>query len=89
MALYRKLPVTVQAWQIPYSDEMTRPIPQFIVEAHHEGKLERLDDGSLRVKTSKDSSAIGTPGDWIIKGVKDEVYPCRADVFELTYEKVE
>ena len=27
-------------------------------------------------------------GDWIIKGVKGEFYPCKPDVFELTYEEV-
>lgn len=30
-----------------------------------------------------------TPGDWIITGVKGERYPCKPDIFELTYEKVE
>jgi len=29
------------------------------------------------------------PGDWIITGVKNEVYPCKPDIFEATYEKVE
>lgn len=28
-------------------------------------------------------------GDWIIRGVKGELYPCKPDVFEMTYEKVE
>ena len=32
---------------------------------------------------------IGTQGDWIIRGVKGELYPCKPDVFEATYEKVE
>jgi hypothetical protein len=27
-----------------------------------------------------------TPGDWIIKGVKGEFYPCKPDIFEQTYE---
>jgi hypothetical protein len=27
------------------------------------------------------------PGDWIIKGVKGEVYPCKPDIFEATYEQ--
>ena len=27
-------------------------------------------------------------GDWIIKGVKGEIYPCKPDVFEMTYKKV-
>lgn len=30
-----------------------------------------------------------TPGDWIITGVKGEHYPCKPDIFEATYEKVE
>lgn len=28
-------------------------------------------------------------GDWIIKGIKGELYPCKPDVFAMTYEKVE
>ena len=27
------------------------------------------------------------PGDWIIKGVKGELYPCKPDIFASTYEK--
>lgn len=29
---------------------------------------------------------IGTEGDWIIKGVKGEIYACKPDIFEATYE---
>ena len=29
------------------------------------------------------------PGDWIITGVKGEFYPCKPDIFEATYERVE
>jgi len=29
------------------------------------------------------------PGDWIITGVKGEMYPCKPDIFEATYEPVE
>ena len=28
-------------------------------------------------------------GDWIIKGIKDEFYPCKPDIFEMTYELAE
>lgn len=31
---------------------------------------------------------IVCPGDWIIRGVKGEFYPCKPDIFELTYEAV-
>lgn len=27
-------------------------------------------------------------GDWIVKGIKGETYPCRADIFKLTYEPI-
>ena len=29
-----------------------------------------------------------TPGDWVIRGVQGEFYPCKSDVFEATYERV-
>jgi hypothetical protein len=29
-----------------------------------------------------------SPGDWIIKGVQGEFYPCKPDIFEQTYERV-
>ena len=32
---------------------------------------------------------IVTPGDWIITGVKGEHYPCKPDIFDMTYERVE
>jgi hypothetical protein len=30
-----------------------------------------------------------TEGDWILTGVKNERYPCKPDIFEMTYEKME
>ena len=30
-----------------------------------------------------------SPGDWIIRGVKGEIYPCKPDIFAATYEPVE
>ncbi len=32
---------------------------------------------------------IASPGDWIIRGVAGEFYPCKPDIFEQTYEQVE
>ena len=32
---------------------------------------------------------IVCPGDWIIQGIKGELYPCKPDIFEATYELVE
>jgi len=32
---------------------------------------------------------VATEGDWIIRGVKGELYPCKPDIFEATYEPVD
>lgn len=32
---------------------------------------------------------IVCPGDWVITGVKNECYPCKKEIFEMTYESVE
>jgi hypothetical protein len=45
-------------------------------------------DRTLRIPTLEgDHSA--SMGDWIIQGIKGEFYPCKPDIFEATYEKVE
>ena len=36
-----------------------------------------------------EGNMIVSPGDYIITGVKGEKYPCKPDIFELTYEPVE
>jgi len=42
------------------------------------------------LEDGKDNRAkhVATIGDWIIKGVKGEFYPCKPDIFEMTYEEV-
>ena len=44
-------------------------------------------DGSLYIPTLE-GTMCAKPGDWIIKGVAGEVYPCKPDIFEQTYEPV-
>lgn len=36
-----------------------------------------------------EGAMLANEGDWIIRGVKGELYPCKSDIFELTYEPVE
>lgn len=45
------------------------------VHLHTHGWIETLEGGH-----------IVCPGDWIIKGVKGEFYPCKPDIFAATYE---
>lgn len=46
------------------------------------------EDRVLRIPTLEGTHEA-KPGDWIIKGIKDEFYPCKPDIFEKTYESVE
>lgn len=45
-------------------------------------------NGLPYIKTLEGIHAVGE-GDWIIKGVKGEFYPCKPDIFEMTYEVAE
>ncbi len=80
MTAYRKKPVVIEA-------------EQWLGWENHE-------DGDLGVSVSNDDSTTGiidtlegphivTKGDWIITGVKGERYPCKPDIFEMTYDKVD
>jgi hypothetical protein len=40
-----------------------------------------------KIKTLE-GEMIAYKGDYIIRGVKGEVYPCKAEIFEMTYERV-
>jgi hypothetical protein len=45
------------------------------------------DEDCLSILTLE-GEMIADPGDWIIKGIKGEFYPCKPDIFEATYEPV-
>ncbi len=45
-------------------------------------------NGGLIIKTLE-GEHIASIGDWIIKGVQGEYYPCKPDIFETTYEVVD
>jgi len=81
MAFYRKKPVTIEARQVDPLD--------------YDGMCELVAwCGGVAVDIGGHVVAIDTlegrmyvdPGDWIIKGVKGEFYPCKPDIFEATYE---
>jgi hypothetical protein len=44
--------------------------------------------GELSIPTLE-GTMTAKPGDWIIRGIKGELYPCKADIFAATYESVE
>ena len=52
-----------------------------VVEAYQTDKKE--------VIHTLEGDMSASPGDWIITGINGEKYPCKPDIFEETYEKVE
>lgn len=90
MAKYRKKPVIIEA--IQYTGNNFVEIIKFIQECANGNKSRYL-----RYNAKKDEYFILTlegkykltEGDYIIKGVKGECYPCKPDIFEMTYELVE
>ena len=101
MVRYRKKPVVIEAVQVaaavydgkawrgsPFKCEV---LPQWLQDALTNGAVaahqSELDHALLAIKTPE-GTLVAEPGDWIIRGVKGELYPCKADVFEATYEPV-
>lgn len=102
MGLYRKKPVVIEAWQV--TRENVGHIAQLcggrvIREAKPSDPSDvyvALDiptlEGVMRAETFHPSTWDGsryTGGDWIIRGVQGEFYPCKPDIFEATYEAVD
>lgn len=84
MARYRKRPVVVEAFQLT-SENRFRPTiwPEWFQNAFHDGLVDGSGD-DLTIST-KEGVMTASQGDWIIQGVKGELYPCKPDIFEITY----
>lgn len=91
MARYSKKPVVIEAVQWTGKFYECDEMPEWLVAAEAgatgcPGSIWRTGD-RLRVGTLEgDHTAM--PGDWIIQGVKGELYPCKPDIFAATYEPV-
>lgn len=85
---YIKKPIPVEAVQIlEDKNDLIDNYPQWFCDAYDLGKISYAFTG-LIVKTLE--GEMYTPwGSYIIRGVKGELYPCRADIFEETYEPYE
>jgi hypothetical protein len=96
MAKFRKKPVEIDAWQVHPSDGQTRALPpdwllQPLIAGTARGEpalgavTVRGDGNGLDIHTLEGVMHAQT-GDWIIRGVKGELYPCKPDIFAATYE---
>jgi len=85
MAKYRKKPVVVEAMQITWGGSLL-DIINFVGDDTN--ILLRDEKGNLFINTLEGKMSV-LINDYVIKGVNGEFYPCKPDIFEKTYEKVE
>lgn len=86
MPKFRKKPVVIEAVQ--YNGMNADQIARFM---GHDDPVTDNSGGhtmSMLVIATLEGAMTASTGDWIIKGVKGEFYPCRDDIFRLTYEEV-
>ena len=91
---YRKKPVIIDAFQFNgdfMNKDGTCYIPDWAVDMVHKGYIRfrsyvNYVNGELEIKTLE-GVMIANVGDYIIRGVNGEVYPCKPDIFEKTYEE--
>lgn len=92
MEKYRKKPVEVDAFQF-CGDFMKvgancRGVPDWGICAYDDGVIYYKKIDECFIKTLNGDVRVRV-GDYIIRGINGELYPCKPDIFEKTYEKVE
>lgn len=84
MAKFRKKPVVIDAVLWDGNSETIFPLAPF---ENASAAPENTAEGKLLI-TTLEGVMTADLGDWVIKGVKGEIYPCKPDIFEATYEPV-
>ncbi len=96
---FRKKPVVIEAIQLTKGSEQIVKVYRFITgeqlpksntlsESMFSDYIEKISREGLKIKTLEGEMTADI-NDWVIKGIKGEFYPCKPDIFEATYEKVE
>jgi len=79
---YRKKPVVIDAVQ--WTGSNLSEIADLIGRADNVF----VAGNTIKIKTLE-GVMVASPGDWIIIGVKKEIYPCKPDIFSATYDPVQ
>lgn len=91
MPRFRKKPVEVEA--VRCSDLIHAfahdwsALPNWAAVAYEDGIIVAIRQEDLTIKTLE-GDHLAKRSDWVIRGVEGELYPCRSDIFEKTYEPV-
>ena len=90
MPKFRKKPVVIEAWLIgpllKSASNSWKELPKEVSDAYESGAFVFCSD-RLYIKTLE-GEMEGLSQDYLIRGVKSEFYPCKPDIFDLTYEAV-
>ena len=88
MAKYRKKPVVIEAFEWTGGPDQTED-PEWIIDAIRTNLVWFNNPGTkhcnMEIKTLE-GNHVANQGDYIIKGVKGEIYPCKPDIFKMTYD---
>ncbi len=94
MAKFRKKPVVVEAIQFTEDffwkcrEEGATLFGKFTPYGHYHTERREIFNAYIMIPTLEGEMRADL-GDWIIRGVKGEFYPCKPDIFEKSYEPVE
>ena len=98
MSRYRKKPIEVEAWLLTTENikEMYELVNQVKIDSSDpswEDEINKCIEIGLTVPTLEDgvdkrAKHVANIGDYIIKGIQGELYPCKPDIFKATYEKI-
>ena len=85
---FRKKPIEVEAYRLPLEDaEVQDSFFKWCRDVNFY-KWSSGRDQTLEIETFE-GVMVAQPGDWIIKGIIGEFYPCKPDIFNKTYDLVE
>lgn len=83
---YRKKPVIIEAIKYVGGTAFAEEIPKWLRDASLD-KIIYWENNNLYIKTLEGVHHV-SDGDYVIRGVQGELYPCKPDIFEQTYERV-
>jgi len=83
MAYFRKKPIVVEVHRFDGSPESGEAIARWV------GGAVYVQDFNNIIIPTLEGNKVADKGDFVIKGVKGEFYPCKPDIFFATYDMVE
>jgi hypothetical protein len=86
---YRKKPVEIEAMRLSDTQESALAVAEWS-GGHYspDSNSDRTDVMHFVIIPTMEGNMLASPGDWVIRGVQGEFYPCKPDIFAATYEPV-